>query len=78
MLVFTLEAAQTSESILTSEEQCSEPETHKDMEIKSTGDQSEMIPNIKMIVSSPAVCNCLEEETTSKNIVSKKVQESEE
>ncbi|XP_015666284.1 ankyrin repeat and MYND domain-containing protein 2 [Protobothrops mucrosquamatus] len=72
------EAAQTSESILTSEEQYSEPETHKDMEIKSTGDQSEMIPNIKMIVSSPAVCNSVEEETTSENVVSEKVQESNE
>ncbi|XP_032093454.1 ankyrin repeat and MYND domain-containing protein 2 isoform X1 [Thamnophis elegans] len=72
------EAAQTAESILTSEEQLSEPETHKDMETKSTGDQREMIPSIKMTVSSPAVCNFLEEETTSENIVSEKVQESEE
>ncbi|XP_026533815.1 ankyrin repeat and MYND domain-containing protein 2 isoform X3 [Notechis scutatus] len=71
-------AAQTAESILTSEEPSSEPETHKDMEIKSTGDQSEMIPSIKMTVSSPAVCNFLEEETTSENIGSEKVQESEE
>ncbi|XP_026562150.1 ankyrin repeat and MYND domain-containing protein 2 isoform X3 [Pseudonaja textilis] len=71
-------AAQTAESILTSEEQSSEPETQKDMEIKSTGDQSEMIPSIKMTVSSPAVCNFLEEETTSENIGSEKVQESEE
>lgn len=78
MVVFILEAAQIAESILTSEEQSSEPETHKDMEIKSTGDQSEMISSIKMTMSSPAACNFLEEETTSENIVSEKVQESEE
>ncbi|XP_063159794.1 ankyrin repeat and MYND domain-containing protein 2 [Candoia aspera] len=73
------DAAQTAESTLTSEEQLtSEPQTHKDMEIKSIGDQSEMIPNMKTTASSPAVANFLEEETTSANIVNEKNQESEE
>ncbi|XP_007430421.1 ankyrin repeat and MYND domain-containing protein 2 isoform X1 [Python bivittatus] len=73
------EAAQTAASTLTSEEQLtSEPEIHKDMEIKSIGDQTEMIPNMKMTASSPVVGNFLEEEITSANIVNEKVQESEE